>query len=145
MGGAGSFNTRPQGYSPSGHNGAGRSRGQIQVVAVAVKWGLLWTSFIPVSSQPLGRMGHPAEVRTAAVFLGSETSFCTGIELLVTRALELGYWCKARWTGQVDCPRGGTCHPFLIFHISTWAFLTRGLPLQTQSPKFQLLSSASQV
>lgn len=104
MGGAGSFNTRPQGYSPSGHNGAGRSGGQIQVVGVAVKWGLLWTSFIPVSSHPLGLMGQPAEVGAAAVFLASETSFCTGIELLVTRALELGYWCKARWTVPVEAP-----------------------------------------
>lgn len=61
------------------------------MVGVTVKWGLLWTSFIPVSSQALGCMGQPAEVGAAAVFLASKTSFCTGVELLVTRGVELGY------------------------------------------------------
>uniref|UniRef100_A0A671EEG9 Uncharacterized protein n=2 Tax=Rhinolophus ferrumequinum TaxID=59479 RepID=A0A671EEG9_RHIFE len=55
-------------------------------------------------AQALGRMGQPAEVGAAAVCLASETSFCTGVELLVTRGVELGYWCKARWTVPVEAP-----------------------------------------
>ncbi|XP_048185881.1 17-beta-hydroxysteroid dehydrogenase 14 isoform X2 [Perognathus longimembris pacificus] len=46
-------------------------------------------------AQPLGRMGQPAEVGAAALFLASEASFCTGLELLVTGGAELGYGCKA--------------------------------------------------
>lgn len=36
--------------------------------------------------------------------------------------------------GQVGCPGVGPCHPFLIFHTSTWASLTKTLPPQIQSP-----------
>lgn len=36
--------------------------------------------------------------------------------------------------GQVGCPGGGPRHPFLIFHTSPWASLTRTLPPQIQSP-----------
>ncbi|XP_058136529.1 17-beta-hydroxysteroid dehydrogenase 14 isoform X5 [Dasypus novemcinctus] len=46
-------------------------------------------------AQPLGRMGQPAEVGAAAVFLAAEASFCTGIELFVTGGAELGYGSKA--------------------------------------------------
>ncbi|KAM6223617.1 L-fucose dehydrogenase [Rhynchocyon petersi] len=46
-------------------------------------------------AQPLGRMGLPAEVGAAAVFLASEASFCTGIELFLTGGAELGYGRKA--------------------------------------------------
>nr|XP_019513837.1 PREDICTED: 17-beta-hydroxysteroid dehydrogenase 14 isoform X3 [Hipposideros armiger] len=55
-------------------------------------------------AQPLGRMGQPAEVGAAAVFLASEASFCTGIELLVTGGAELGYGCKARWSVPLEAP-----------------------------------------
>ncbi|XP_075393208.1 L-fucose dehydrogenase [Tenrec ecaudatus] len=46
-------------------------------------------------AQPLGRMGQPAEVAAAAVFLAAEASFCTGIELFVTGGAELGTGRKA--------------------------------------------------
>ncbi|XP_032694818.1 17-beta-hydroxysteroid dehydrogenase 14 isoform X2 [Lontra canadensis] len=46
-------------------------------------------------AQPLGRMGQPADVAAAAVFLASEANFCTGIELFVTGGAELGYGRKA--------------------------------------------------
>ncbi|XP_063472016.1 17-beta-hydroxysteroid dehydrogenase 14 isoform X2 [Symphalangus syndactylus] len=55
-------------------------------------------------AQPLGRMGQPAEVGAAAVFLASEANFCTGIELLVTGGAELGYGRKASQSNPVDAP-----------------------------------------
>ncbi|XP_055226036.1 L-fucose dehydrogenase isoform X3 [Gorilla gorilla gorilla] len=55
-------------------------------------------------AQPLGRMGQPAEVGAAAVFLASEANFCTGIELLVTGGAELGYGRKASRSTPVDAP-----------------------------------------
>uniref|UniRef100_A0A2K5RA21 Hydroxysteroid 17-beta dehydrogenase 14 n=1 Tax=Cebus imitator TaxID=2715852 RepID=A0A2K5RA21_CEBIM len=55
-------------------------------------------------AQPLGRMGQPAEVGAAAVFLASEANFCTGIELFVTGGAELGYGRKARRSTPVDVP-----------------------------------------
>ncbi|XP_076987352.1 L-fucose dehydrogenase isoform X2 [Tamandua tetradactyla] len=55
-------------------------------------------------AQPLGRMGQPAEVGAAAVFLASEASFCTGIELFVTGGAELGYGGKA----SREAPTGTT-------------------------------------
>uniref|UniRef100_A0A2I3GA46 Pleckstrin homology domain containing A4 n=1 Tax=Nomascus leucogenys TaxID=61853 RepID=A0A2I3GA46_NOMLE len=55
-------------------------------------------------AQPLGRMGQPAEVGAAAVFLASEANFCTGIELLVTGGAELGYGRKASRSNPVDAP-----------------------------------------
>uniref|UniRef100_A0A2K5LG47 Hydroxysteroid 17-beta dehydrogenase 14 n=1 Tax=Cercocebus atys TaxID=9531 RepID=A0A2K5LG47_CERAT len=55
-------------------------------------------------AQPLGRMGQPAEVGAAAVFLASEANFCTGIELLVTGGAELGYGRKASQSTPVDAP-----------------------------------------
>ncbi|TEA25545.1 hypothetical protein DBR06_SOUSAS11710163 [Sousa chinensis] len=55
-------------------------------------------------AQPLGHMGQPAEVGAAAVFLASEASFCTGIELLVTGGAELGYGCKAGRGTPVEAP-----------------------------------------
>ncbi|XP_064345568.1 17-beta-hydroxysteroid dehydrogenase 14 isoform X2 [Camelus dromedarius] len=55
-------------------------------------------------AQPLGRMGQPAEVGAAAVFLASEATFCTGIELLVTGGAELGYGCKAGPGTPVETP-----------------------------------------
>ncbi|KAF5925916.1 hypothetical protein HPG69_000407 [Diceros bicornis minor] len=55
-------------------------------------------------AQPLGRMGQPAEVGAAAVFLASEANFCTGIELFVTGGAELGYGCKAKWGAPVEAP-----------------------------------------
>nr|XP_025869606.1 17-beta-hydroxysteroid dehydrogenase 14 [Vulpes vulpes] len=55
-------------------------------------------------NQPLGRMGQPAEVGAAAVFLASEATFCTGIELLVTGGAELGYGHKAMKGTLVEVP-----------------------------------------
>ncbi|XP_044615679.1 17-beta-hydroxysteroid dehydrogenase 14 isoform X2 [Equus asinus] len=55
-------------------------------------------------AQPLGRMGQPAEVGAAAVFLASEANFCTGIELFVTGGAELGYGRKARRGTPVEAP-----------------------------------------
>ncbi|XP_006160244.2 17-beta-hydroxysteroid dehydrogenase 14 [Tupaia chinensis] len=55
-------------------------------------------------AQPLGRMGQPAEVGAAAVFLASEATFCTGTELLVTGGAELGYGRKATRGAPVDSP-----------------------------------------
>ncbi|XP_037372833.1 17-beta-hydroxysteroid dehydrogenase 14 [Talpa occidentalis] len=55
-------------------------------------------------AQPLGRMGQPADVGAAAVFLASEANFCTGIELLVTGGAELGYGCKAQGSTPVEMP-----------------------------------------
>uniref|UniRef100_A0A2K6UZ55 Hydroxysteroid 17-beta dehydrogenase 14 n=1 Tax=Saimiri boliviensis boliviensis TaxID=39432 RepID=A0A2K6UZ55_SAIBB len=55
-------------------------------------------------AQPLGRMGQPAEVGAAAVFLAAEANFCTGIELFVTGGAELGYGRKARRGTPVDVP-----------------------------------------
>ncbi|XP_045387185.1 17-beta-hydroxysteroid dehydrogenase 14 isoform X1 [Lemur catta] len=46
-------------------------------------------------AQPLGRMGQPAEVGAAAVFLASGATFCTGIDLFLTGGAELGYGRKA--------------------------------------------------
>uniref|UniRef100_A0A8C0LPX6 Hydroxysteroid 17-beta dehydrogenase 14 n=1 Tax=Canis lupus dingo TaxID=286419 RepID=A0A8C0LPX6_CANLU len=55
-------------------------------------------------NQPLGRLGQPAEVGAAAVFLASEATFCTGIELLVTGGAELGYGQKAMKGTLVEVP-----------------------------------------
>ncbi|KAL2762984.1 17-beta-hydroxysteroid dehydrogenase 14, partial [Daubentonia madagascariensis] len=55
-------------------------------------------------AQPLGRMGQPAEVGAAAVFLASGATFCTGIELFVTGGAELGYGRKASRGTPVDAP-----------------------------------------
>ncbi|KAM5236212.1 L-fucose dehydrogenase [Ctenodactylus gundi] len=57
-----------------------------------------------VLAQPLGRMGQPAEVGAAAVFLASEASFCTGIDLFVTGGAELGYGRKASETSPLPLP-----------------------------------------
>lgn len=54
--------------------------------------------------QPLGRMGQPAEVAAAAVFLASEATFCTGLELLVTGGAELGYGRKASKSSLREVP-----------------------------------------
>ncbi|XP_006541132.2 17-beta-hydroxysteroid dehydrogenase 14 isoform X1 [Mus musculus] len=55
-------------------------------------------------AQPLGRMGQPAEVAAAAVFLASEATFCTGLELLVTGGAELGYGRKASKSSLGEVP-----------------------------------------
>ncbi|XP_068848781.1 17-beta-hydroxysteroid dehydrogenase 14 [Capricornis sumatraensis] len=55
-------------------------------------------------AQPLGRMGQPAEVAAAAVFLASEATFCTGTELLVTGGAELGYGRKAGQAAPAEAP-----------------------------------------
>jgi NAD(P)-dependent dehydrogenase (short-subunit alcohol dehydrogenase family) len=60
--------------------------------------------FLLFSPQPLGRMGQPAEVGAAAVFLASEATFCTGTELLLTGGAELGYGRKASRGTAVDIP-----------------------------------------
>lgn len=72
-------------------------------------WGEAWAPpldlIFPFSlRQPLGRMGQPAEVGAAALFLASEASFCTGIELFVTGGAELGYACKASPGTPVQVP-----------------------------------------
>lgn len=58
----------------------------------------------PFFSQPLGRMGQPAEVGAAAVFLASEATFCTGLELFMTGGAELGYGRKASSSTLVEVP-----------------------------------------
>ena len=63
-----------------------------------------WSPFPLVSPQPLGRMGQPAEVGAAAVFLASEANFCTGIELFVTGGAELGFGRKAIRGTPVEPP-----------------------------------------
>ncbi|XP_006982020.1 L-fucose dehydrogenase [Peromyscus maniculatus bairdii] len=55
-------------------------------------------------AQPLGRMGQAAEVGAAAVFLASEATFCTGLELLVTGGAELGYGCKSSRSSLAEAP-----------------------------------------
>lgn len=55
-------------------------------------------------AQPLGRMGQPAEVGAAAVFLASDATFCTGLELLVTGGAELGYGRKTSPGTSVEVP-----------------------------------------
>ncbi|XP_063109137.1 17-beta-hydroxysteroid dehydrogenase 14 isoform X2 [Cavia porcellus] len=57
-----------------------------------------------VLAQPLGRMGQPAEVGAAAVFLASEATFCTGIELRLTGGAELGYGSKASRDTPLEIP-----------------------------------------
>ncbi|XP_004646575.1 17-beta-hydroxysteroid dehydrogenase 14 [Octodon degus] len=57
-----------------------------------------------VLAQPLGRMGQPAEVGAAAVFLASEATFCTGIELRLTGGAELGYGSKASRDTPLEVP-----------------------------------------
>ncbi|XP_060030060.1 17-beta-hydroxysteroid dehydrogenase 14 isoform X3 [Erinaceus europaeus] len=57
-----------------------------------------------ILAQPLGRMGRPADVAAAAVFLAAEAHFCTGVELLVTGGAELGYGCKASRAVTVEDP-----------------------------------------
>lgn len=42
------------------------------------------------------------------MFLASEASFCTGIELLVTGGAELGFGCKA---AQCSVPAGASVIP----------------------------------
>ncbi|CAH6775795.1 Hsd17b14 [Phodopus roborovskii] len=55
-------------------------------------------------AHPLGHMGQPAEVEAAAVFLASEATFCTGLELLATGGAELEYGCKASRSSLVEAP-----------------------------------------
>ncbi|KAF6077721.1 hydroxysteroid 17-beta dehydrogenase 14 [Phyllostomus discolor] len=57
-----------------------------------------------ILNQPLGRMGNPAEVAAAAVFLATEATFCTGCELFVTGGAELGYGIKAKRGAPVEAP-----------------------------------------
>ncbi|KAM5295860.1 L-fucose dehydrogenase [Glossophaga mutica] len=57
-----------------------------------------------ILAQPLGRMGHPAEVAAAAVFLAAEASFCTGCELFMTGGAELGYGRKVKKGAPVEAP-----------------------------------------
>lgn len=70
----------------------------------------MWSSGAPpdtlsaFSPQPLGRMGHPSEVGAAAVFLASEATFCTGIELRLTGGAELGYGSKASRDAPLEVP-----------------------------------------
>lgn len=49
-------------------------------------------------------MGQPAEVGAAAVFLASEATFCTGLELFMTGGAELGYGRKASSSTLVEVP-----------------------------------------
>uniref|UniRef100_A0A8C5XYT7 Hydroxysteroid 17-beta dehydrogenase 14 n=2 Tax=Microcebus murinus TaxID=30608 RepID=A0A8C5XYT7_MICMU len=55
-------------------------------------------------AQPMGRMGQPAEVGAAAVFLASGATFCTGMDLFLTGGAELGYGRKASPGTPVDIP-----------------------------------------
>ncbi|EHB06283.1 17-beta-hydroxysteroid dehydrogenase 14 [Heterocephalus glaber] len=57
-----------------------------------------------VLAQPMGRMGKPAEVGAAAVFLASEATFCTGTEFRMTGGAELGYGCKASRDTPLEIP-----------------------------------------
>ncbi|XP_028557515.2 L-fucose dehydrogenase isoform X1 [Podarcis muralis] len=44
-----------------------------------------------IDAQLLGRMGTPAECAAAALYLASEATFCTGINLVLSGGAELGY------------------------------------------------------
>lgn len=73
------------------------------------------------------------------MFLASEGRFCTGIEVLLTGGCSAGVQVQ----GPVEAP---PWRPLLSFpdlpHFRA-GFPDRPLPLQTQSPKFWLLPSAS--
>ncbi|XP_028928543.1 17-beta-hydroxysteroid dehydrogenase 14 [Ornithorhynchus anatinus] len=47
------------------------------------------------AAQVLGRLGTPAEVGAAAMFLAAEGSFCSGVDLPLSGGAELGYGPKA--------------------------------------------------
>ncbi|XP_069056803.1 17-beta-hydroxysteroid dehydrogenase 14 isoform X2 [Pleurodeles waltl] len=69
-------------------------------------WTPLWEELSGVSSNPeatiqggqdaqlLGRMGTTEECAQAALYLASEGTFCTGVDLLLTGGAELNYACK---------------------------------------------------
>nr|XP_034990567.1 17-beta-hydroxysteroid dehydrogenase 14 isoform X3 [Zootoca vivipara] len=44
-----------------------------------------------IDAQLLGRMGTPAECAAAALYLASEATFCTGVNLVLSGGAELGY------------------------------------------------------
>lgn len=45
--------------------------------------------------QLMGRMGTPAECAKAALYLASDATFCTGINLFLSCGAELGYGKKS--------------------------------------------------
>lgn len=69
-------------------------------------WTPLWEELSSASSNPeamiqggrdaqlLGRMGTAEECAQAALYLASEGTFCTGVDLLLTGGAELNYACK---------------------------------------------------
>ncbi|XP_053117791.1 17-beta-hydroxysteroid dehydrogenase 14 isoform X5 [Hemicordylus capensis] len=48
------------------------------------------------NAQLLGRMGTPAECAAAALYLASDATFCTGIDLVLSGGAELGY-AQKKW------------------------------------------------
>ncbi|XP_062994799.1 17-beta-hydroxysteroid dehydrogenase 14 [Elgaria multicarinata webbii] len=52
-------------------------------------------------AQLLGRMGTPAECATAAMYLASDATFCTGTDLVVSAGAELGYGQKYHQGGSL--------------------------------------------
>uniref|UniRef100_A0A8D0BBG0 Hydroxysteroid 17-beta dehydrogenase 14 n=1 Tax=Salvator merianae TaxID=96440 RepID=A0A8D0BBG0_SALMN len=53
-------------------------------------------------AQLLGRMGTPAECGAAALYLASEATFCTGINLVLSGGAELGYAQKSQQDPSSD-------------------------------------------
>ncbi|XP_061445941.1 LOW QUALITY PROTEIN: 17-beta-hydroxysteroid dehydrogenase 14 [Rhineura floridana] len=53
-------------------------------------------------AQLLGRMGTPAECAAAALYLSSDATFCTGINLVLSGGAELGYAQKSHRNSSSD-------------------------------------------
>ncbi|XP_016852195.1 17-beta-hydroxysteroid dehydrogenase 14 [Anolis carolinensis] len=53
-------------------------------------------------AQLLGRMGTPAEIAKAALYLAADATFCTGFDLVLSGGAELGYGHKSPFTSGCD-------------------------------------------
>nr|XP_016852194.1 PREDICTED: 17-beta-hydroxysteroid dehydrogenase 14 isoform X3 [Anolis carolinensis] len=52
--------------------------------------------------QLMGRMGTPAEIAKAALFLATDATFCTGCDLVASGGAELGFAHKSPFTPRCD-------------------------------------------